>query len=153
MVLLEDLNECVAYECAAPLLPCLMPLKDPPSKKIKRADHVNSAENKTFVANAIHSALIKMGEKIKHLSKSAAELETALESHRDVPFVSSAYSLSEPLPFGDTDFSISNGKKSVNLPAKSVAEVNDLNEILDDDDAHNKAVRKVMVSHTSHIFT
>lgn len=91
-------------------------------------------------------------DKIKNLSKSAAQLETALEFHREVPFVSSAYSLSEPLPFGDTDFSILDGKKSVNLPAKSVSEVNDLNEILKNEDAHKKAVREAMVSHILHNF-
>lgn len=117
---------------------------EPLMKRMRKNDNDKTTEYQSFTSK-VHSALKEMYDKINFLSKSTAELDTALELHREMPFFSgqSAYSSSDPVPsyIGNVDYTISNDIKSVNVPAKSVAEVNDLNEILENEDTFKRAVR------------
>lgn len=120
---------------------------EPSIKRRKKDNNNNTIESLSLCSNmSIHSALKTMSDQINILSKSTAELDLAMEIHREIPFVSmqSAYSSSDPVPsyIGDDDvYTISDGKKSVNVPAKNADEVNDLNEILKNDEAFKRAVR------------
>lgn len=123
---------------------------EPLMKRMRRTSSDNNnntiEKHQSFSANVdVHSALKEMDDKINVLSKATAELDTALELYREIPFISlqSAYSPSDPVPsyMGDADYTISDDRISVNVPAKSEAEVNDLNEILKNDNAFKRAVR------------
>lgn len=117
----------------------------PSAKKMRKDDNIKKTDNHAFTSN-IHDALKNMNDKINILSKATAQLDTAIELHREMPFASyqTAYSSDDPVPsyIGDVEYTISDEEKSVNVPVKSEDDVNKLNEILKNQDAAKKTVRK-----------
>lgn len=110
-------------------------------KRIKRNANDQSNGNQSFTT-IIRDALTDMSQKLNILSKNTAELDTVLSLHRESPSISlqSVYSSSDPVPsyVGNDDHTISDEILSVTVPAKNVAEVNDLNKILEDNTVQHK---------------
>lgn len=115
------------------------------TKRIKRNHNAETNEKQPF-ASSIRCALTDLSDKLNILSKTTAELDTAISFHRESPLISSQllYSSNDPVPsyVGDADHTFSDEMISVTVPTKNVAEVDDLNKILENVDAFNKTVRK-----------
>lgn len=93
----------------------------------------------------VNDRLTTLNNLYMNLSREITKLQQEMLLYRDLPYVKvrSAYTANAPLAnhMGNGIKTFSNGKISVNIPAKSVAEVSQLNEILKDSLIFKEVVR------------